>query len=136
MICTLFIDKPYSSQITARLLACKHYATWLGHISVSHVGKSCSDQVVMWKSVMTGNLKPQGAVSPGFNSLWRGWVYPRAPEVSLFRGIPTSPRHFWDCQGHVGFGPAPGPTLKRPCATLVHLVGRITNISSPIGMIL
>ena len=36
-------------------------------------------------------------------------------------------RHFWECRVHLGYGPSPEPTLKRPCATLVRLVGRKTN---------
>ena len=33
---------------------------------------------------------------------------------------------------HVGNSPAPGPSLKRPCAILIRLVGRKTNTSAPI----
>ena len=37
------------------------------------------------------------------------------------------PRHLWECRGCLGYGPAPWPTVKRPCATLVHLVEGATN---------
>ena len=55
-------------------------------------------------------LGPQEAVSLGFNPLWRGWVYRPA---SLLEECRRGPRHFWKCREHVGFGPAPGPTLKK-----------------------
>ena len=36
-----------------------------------------------------------------------------------------SPRHFGECWARLGYGPAPGPTLKkRPRDTLLRLVGR------------
>ena len=35
--------------------------------------------------------------------------------------------HFWECQACLGYGSAPGPTLKRPSATLASLVGRAPN---------
>ena len=37
------------------------------------------------------------------------------------------PRYFWSRWARVGSCPAPGPTLKTPCATLARLVGRSTN---------
>ena len=42
----------------------------------------------------------------------------------FFRGMPTGSEAFL---GILGYGPAPGPTKKRPCAILVRLVGRKTN---------
>ena len=33
-------------------------------------------------------------------------------------------RHFWKYRAHVGSGPAPGPTKKRPCATHARWVGQ------------
>ena len=77
---------------------------------------------------------PQGAAPPGFNPLQRDWVYHLAPYVSLFRGMQMGPRHFLKCQMHVGYGPASGPTLKRPCVLLVRLVGQETNNNSPISV--
>ena len=38
-----------------------------------------------------------------------------------------STRHFWSCRMCLGYGPAPRPTLKMPCALLVCLEGRMTN---------
>ena len=32
------------------------------------------------------------------------------------------PRHFWKCWVRVNYGPAPRPSLKKPCAILVRLV--------------
>ena len=61
-------------------------------------------------------LASRGAVPPGFNPLRRGWVYRSAPEAPLLRGMPTA---FWKCWARVGYGPAPGPTLKKAlCHTL------------------
>ena len=34
---------------------------------------------------------------------------------------------FGKCRARVGYGPAPGPTIKRPFATLTRKVGRSTN---------
>ena len=45
------------------------------------------------------------------------------------------PWHFWECQAHVGSGPASGSTLKRPCTTLIRLVGQPTNTVDLIGWI-
>ena len=54
------------------------------------------------------------AVPPGFKPLWRGWVYRPAPEASLLGECRRGSRHFWN---HLN---------KRPCVTLVRLVGRRT----------
>ena len=64
-------------------------------------------------------LKPQGAVPQGFNPSWRGLVY------RLFRGMPMGSEAFLE---PLGYGSAPRPTLKNPCAILVRLVRRRTNI--------
>ena len=37
------------------------------------------------------------------------------------------PKYFWKCRACVGYGPAPGPTLKRHCAALTGLVGYSLN---------
>ena len=66
-------------------------------------------------------LEPKGTVLQALNLL-RG-----AREASLFRRMPTGPKAFW---GMLGYGPASGPALKRPCAVLAHLVGRVTNTIS------
>ena len=34
---------------------------------------------------------------------------------------------FAKCRARMGCGPAPGPTLKRPCAVFLRLVGRMIN---------
>ena len=34
---------------------------------------------------------------------------------------------FGNCRMRVGYGPAPGPTVKRPCAILARLVGQAIN---------
>ena len=39
-------------------------------------------------------LRPQGAITPGFYPLRRGWVYCLAPEDPLIRGMPTGPKVF------------------------------------------
>ena len=72
-------------------------------------------------------LEPQEAV-PQALTLSRGamlitWRLRHPSLGECRRGL----RHFWECQGYLGYSPAPGHTLKRPCATLVLLVGRTTN---------
>ena len=37
---------------------------------------------------------------------------------------------FGKCRARVGYGPAPGPTIKRPFATLARWVGRSTNTAA------
>ena len=37
--------------------------------------------------------------------------------------------HFCECLVYLGYGPTPGPTLKRPCVAFVWLVGRMIDIS-------
>ena len=51
----------------------------------------------------------------------------RRPFLGVCR---RGPWHFWKCQAHLGYDPAPGPTLKSPCATLVRLVGRRINTTN------
>ena len=85
---------------------------------VAAVGRSRCD--------LTGILEPQGAVPPGSNPPWRGWVYRLALEVPLFGGMLMGSRHFWN---RLGYGPTPGLSKKKPCATLVWLVGWSTNIT-------
>ena len=57
--------------------------------------------------------------------LWpssEGWVYRPTPEAPLLGQCWQCLRHFWKCQARVGFGPAPGLTLKKAlCHT--HPVG-------------
>ena len=45
-----------------------------------------------------------------------GAGYCLEPDVSLIRGMPTGRRYFLPCRTRVSFGPATGPTLKKPCA--------------------
>ena len=56
-----------------------------------------------------------------------GGGYRLVPEAPLLEECRRGPWHFGKGRARVGSGPAPGPTLKRPCATLVRLVGRRTN---------
>ena len=72
------------------------------------------------------HLWPQGAVSPGFNPLRRGWVYRPAPEA---------PRK-GECRLSValGFDPATGPTLKTALCHIRTLVGRMINIGTATRM--
>ena len=41
----------------------------------------------------------------------------------FLRGCRRSPKHFGECRAYLGYSPAPGPTLKKPCATLTRLMG-------------
>ena len=64
-------------------------------------------------------LRPQGA-------------FPQA--ITPFRRLGWSPGGavgiFGKCRVRVGYGPAPGSTKKRPCATLSRSVGRGTNTAA------
>ena len=85
-------------------------------------------QLTLWHSCrMINFLEPQGAVPPGFNPLWRGWVYRPAPEAPLFRGMPTGSEAFLELPLVLGFGPATGPTLKTALCHIRTLVGRRIN---------
>ena len=90
---------------------------WVGRFGL---GVSCH-----WKYLWL-----QGAVSPGFNSLWRGWVYRLAPEAPLLGECQWGPRHFWKCRAHVGSGPAPEPTLKNALCHTRPVDGTEDNTSS------
>ena len=54
----------------------------------------------------------------------RCWVAPNKWNADGAVGI------FGKCQARVGYGPAPGTTEKRTCATLARKVGRATNTSA------
>ena len=60
-------------------------------------------------------LEPQEYISPG-----SGWA----------RFIPWCLRHSWECWLCLEYSPTPGPTLKRPCATLVWQVVCTINTST------
>ena len=72
-------------------------------------------------------LRASGGRPPGFNLPRRGRVYRMAPEAHLLRECRRGTWQFWDWLARVGSDPAPGPTLKKPCAILVPLVGQRTN---------
>ena len=69
-----------------------------------------------------------GGRPPGFNSLWRGWVYRPMPEAPLFkRGMPTGPDAFLELPVVLSFGSATGPALKIALCHILTLVGRRIN---------
>ena len=69
---------------------------------------SCNSYHAHWD----WHLKPQGAVPSGSNSL---------KEVRFIAWqMLMGPRHFWECRACLGYGPMPGPTLKKAlCHTLL-----------------
>ena len=75
-------------------------------------------------------LRSQGAFPPGFYLLREGWVYCPTPEAPQKGNADGTEGIFGTCRMRVGYGPAPGPTIKRPCAILARSVGRATNIAS------
>ena len=72
-------------------------------------------------------LEPQGAVSLALTLLGGVRFIAWRLRHHLLGECRRGPSHFWECRTRLGYGPAPRPTLKRPCATLVRLVGRPTN---------
>ena len=57
------------------------------------------------------------------------WGYCLAPEAPLLRGNADGAQgHFRKYRVRVNSGPAPGSSLKMPCAVFLGLVGRIINI--------
>ena len=56
-------------------------------------------------------LRSQGAFPQAFTSFGR--VYRPAPEVPLIRECRRGRGHFGNCRMRVGYGPAPGPTIKK-----------------------
>ena len=69
-------------------------------------------------------LEPQGTV-PQALTLYGGVGFIARCLSPPFSGeCPRGSRCFWNRRACVGFDPAPGPTLKRPCAIFVWLMGR------------
>ena len=102
-----------------------HLSSCLGHTSAGHV-VNCAVPVGCASSLEIP-LASAGGV-PQTLTLFGGvrfiaWLM-RFPSLGECR---RGPRHFWDCRTRLGYGPSTGPTKKRPCATLVRLVGRIAN---------
>ena len=61
-----------------------------------------------------------GGCPPGFNPLWRGWVYRSASEAPLLRGMPMGSEAFLEMPGACGL---------RPCAW-IHLKKGFVQYSS------
>ena len=75
-------------------------------------------------------LRPPGAFPPGFSPFGKVGLITRrlgAPNKGNADGVVGI---FGKCVARVGYGPAHGPTEKRPCATLARKVGRATNTSA------
>ena len=68
-------------------------------------------------------LRSQGAFPPGFYLFLEGWVYCPTPEAPQKGNADGTEGIFGTCRMRVGYGPAPGPTIKRPCAIFARSVG-------------
>ena len=75
-------------------------------------------------------LRSQGAFPLGFYLPRVGWVYCPTPGAPQKGNADGTEGMFGTCRMRVGYGPAPGPTIKRPCAILARSVGRATNTAS------
>ncbi len=75
-------------------------------------------------------LRSQGAFPPGFYLPREGWVYCPTPEAPQKGNADGTEGIFGTCRMRVGYGPPPGPTIKRPCAILARSVGRATNTAT------
>ena len=78
-------------------------------------------------------LRSQGAFPPGFYLPREGWVYFPTPEAPQKGNADGTEGIFGTCRMRVGYGPAPGPTIKRLCAILACSVGRATNTAYKIS---
>ena len=87
---------PTSSQCSARI----HFSQlhWLVHKS----GWVCPGSP---RHTSIGIFKPQGAVTRGFNTTWKGKVYHLVPEAHLFRRILMRPEAFLELPGMSGQQP-------------------------------
>ena len=100
-------------------------------------GASCFDVMQLFLEESTGS-GGWVTVQPAMVAtvwIWLGvshlWTYiehqgssPHA--LTLLEGVgecQRGPGHFWECQAHLGYSPASGPTLKKPSTTLVRMVG-------------
>ena len=107
------------------LSACWYASPVLG----SHFGRLCcalhgSGRVCLITGDTSGLKGPSLQVLTLFGGIGFITWHLRRPSLGKCR---RGPRHFWKCWTRVRYGPVPGPTLKRPCAILVQLVGRKTN---------
>ena len=80
----------------------------------------------------TGNTSCLRGASPQALTLFWGarliaWCLRCSSLGKCWRGL----RYFSKCQAHLGYGPVPGPTWRRPSAILIRLVGRKKNHSWP-----
>ena len=97
-----------------------------GSASVGRV--ICGTDLAKCVSVPGDFLRPQGAFPTGFYPLSRGlgslpgaWGAPNKGNAEGAEGI------FDKLRARVGYGPASGPTQKRPCAIHARKVGRASN---------
>ena len=110
-----------------------HQSTWLVRLS-SCLGRATAGRVVkcavpvVRASALEIPLAPGGRPCPQVLTLFgRVWL------IAWHRGRPSlgecwrGPKYVKKCPARVGYGSAPGPTLKRPCTILIRLVGRMTN---------
>ena len=93
-----------------------------------HFGRPCWMQRGSGRVCLGSWIFPtvSGGLLPGYYTLRWGWS-PSAPNKGNVDGTVGI---FGKCRVRVGYGPAPGPTKKRPCATLSRSVGRGTNTAA------
>ena len=114
------------------------YTTLCGGGAGTHFGRARFIGARIWSSVswfqwqsvevrLDQHHRDSGGHPPGSYPSWRGWVYRLAPEEPLFRGMPTGPEAFLEPLCVSGQRLCARTHLKRPCATLARLVGRVTN---------
>ena len=80
------------------------------------------DQTRVWSASPVVWGAPRSGVASALETssgLRGGWVYCLELEAPRW-----GRRYFWQCRTGVGFGPATGPTIKRPSAKFTRSVGR------------
>ena len=94
----------------------------------SHFGRPCCQLrgSVRCPSSLEIHLA-SGAVSPLFLPPWGVGLLPGAWGASFKRNADGARGIFRKCRASVGCSSAPGPTLKRPYAVFLRLVGRMIN---------
>ena len=111
----------------------KSGVSWFGRSRLRLPDAGAGEAQHLHCTAHTDILEPQGGRPPKL-SLQRGCIYHLALEAPLFKGMSTGLKAFLESPGVCGFRPCARTHLKKPCVTLVWLVGRTTNTKKRSGL--